>query len=469
LQQEAIMNLGTSERPLRVAIVGAGPAGFYAAEALLKQKDLVAQIDFFNRLPTPYGLVREGVAPDHQSIKAVTRVFDKIAANGVVRYFGNVTVGTDLSLADLQAYYDQIVFAVGAQSDRSMGIPGEDLSGSLPATAFVGWYNGHPDYRDLAIDLPMERVIVVGNGNVAMDVTRILAADPEELAKTDIADHALEVLRASKVREVVMLGRRGPVQAAFTTPELKEFGELSGVDVIVDPADLELDEASAAAMAGDKTATKNVELLRSYAARGETGAVRRIVMRFLVSPVEVLGEKGHVSAVKIERNRLAQSADGSLRPRGTGVFETIEAGMILRSVGYRGVPLADVPFDESTGIIPNAGGRVTNIAGDEVLPGLYVVGWAKRGPSGVIGTNKPDAAATVSLMVEDVAVLPGIDDAQRDPALIEALLRERDVDVVSYGDWQKLDSFETTNGQQQGRPRVKLTRVDEMLRVIREP
>jgi ferredoxin--NADP+ reductase len=463
------MNLGTNERPLRVAIVGAGPAGFYAAESLLKQKELVCTIDFFNRLPTPYGLVREGVAPDHQSIKAVTRVFDKIAGNTTVRYFGNVTVGRDLSLAELQSHYDQIVFAVGAQSDRSMGIPGEDLSGSLPATAFVGWYNGHPDYRDLAIDLSMERVIVVGNGNVAMDVTRILAADPEELSKTDIADHALDVLRVSKVREVVMLGRRGPVQAAFTTPELKEFGELAGVDVIVDPADLALDEASAAALAGDKTATKNLELLRGYAARGETGAARRIVMRFLVSPVEVLGTNDQVSAVKIERNRLAQSADGSLRPRGTGEFETIEAGMILRSVGYRGVPLADVPFDESTGIIPNAGGRVTNTAGDEVLPGLYVVGWAKRGPSGVIGTNKPDAAATVALMLEDVATLPGIDDAQRDPALIEALLRERNLEVVTYSDWQKLDGFETTNGQQQGRPRVKLTRVDDMLRVIREP
>jgi ferredoxin--NADP+ reductase len=455
---------GTAARPLRVAIVGAGPAGFYAAEALLKQKDLVCRIDFINRLPTPYGLVREGVAPDHQSIKAVTRVYDKLAAGESVRYFGNVTFGKDLHHEDLKAHYDQIIYAVGAQSDRKMGIPGEDLAGSLPATIFVGWYNGHPDYRDMQFDLSHERVLVVGNGNVAMDVTRILVTDPDELAKTDIADHALEALRASKVREVVMLGRRGPAQAAFTTPELKEFGELAGVDVIVDPADVELDELSAAALADDKTATKNVDLLKTYAARGATGAPRRIVMRFLVSPVEVVGEDGRVAAVRIERNRLVQAADGSMRPRGTGEHETLECGMILRSVGYKGVPLPGVPFDEASGTIPNVGGRVIGAATGEVVPGEYVVGWAKRGPSGVIGTNKPDAGATVAMMVEDVAGLtPAAGDGE-----IEALLRERGVEVVTYADWKRLDAHETQAGAAQGRPRVKLTRVPEMLEVVRQ-
>ncbi len=454
--------LGTPERPLRVAIVGAGPAGFYAAEALLKQKDLACRIDFFNRLPTPYGLVREGVAPDHQSIKSVTRVYDKLAAAPNVRYFGNVTFGRDVLHADLRQHYDQIIYAVGAQSDRKMGIPGEDLQGSMPATIFVGWYNGHPDYRDLPIDLSCERVLVVGNGNVAMDVTRILVSDPEELAKTDIADHALEVLRASKVREVVMLGRRGPAQAAFTNPELKEFGELPGVDVIVDPADLELDPLSEASLAEDKTAAKNVEMLRAYAARGSTGAPRRIVMRFLVSPVEVIGKDGKVAAVRIERNRLVQAPDGSMRPKGTGVYETLECGMILRSVGYKGVPLPDVPYDEATGTIPNRGGRVIDPATGEPVPGEYVVGWAKRGPSGVIGTNKPDAAATVALMLEDV---PGLPPAPGDGD-IESLLRERGVDFVSYADWKTLDTHETSRGAAQGRPRVKVTRVDEMMEII---
>jgi ferredoxin--NADP+ reductase len=447
---------------LRVAIVGAGPAGFYAAEALLKQKDLACRIDFFNRLPTPYGLVREGVAPDHQSIKSVTRVYDKLAAASNVRYFGNVTFGRDVLHEDLRRHYDQIIYAVGAQSDRKMGIPGEDLQGSMPATIFVGWYNGHPDYRDLPIDLSCERVLVVGNGNVAMDVTRILVSDPEELAKTDIADHALEVLRASKVREVVMLGRRGPAQAAFTNPELKEFGELPGVDVIVDPADLELDPLSEASLAEDKTAAKNVEMLRAYAARGNTGAPRRIVMRFLVSPVEVIGKDGRVAAVRIERNQLFQAPDGSLRPRGTGVYETIECGMVLRSVGYKGVPLPGVPYDQATGTIPNRGGRVIDPATGEPAPGEYVVGWAKRGPSGVIGTNKPDAAATVALMLEDASHLtpaPGDGD-------IETLLRERGVDFVSYADWKTLDTHETSQGAAQGRPRVKVTRVDEMLDII---
>lgn len=455
-------HLGTAERPLRVAIVGAGPAGFYAAEALLKQKDLVCRIDFFNRLPTPYGLVREGVAPDHQSIKAVTRIYDKLAAGTSIRYFGNVTFGRDLTHEDLKARYDQIIYAVGAQSDRKMGIAGEDLAGSLPATIFVGWYNGHPDYRDMEFDLSQERVIVVGNGNVAMDVTRILVSDPDELAKTDMADHAIEALRQSKVREVVLLGRRGPAQAAFTNPELKEFGELAGVDVIVDPADLELDAHSAAGLAEDKTATKNVEMLRTYAARGASGAPRRIVMRFLASPVEILGTDGHVTAVKIERNQLVQGSDGSMRAQGTGVFETLECGMILRSVGYRGVPLPGVPYNNAGGTIPNVAGRVTEHGSGEVVPSEYVVGWAKRGPSGVIGTNKPDAVATVAAMIEDLAELspaPNDDD-------VELLLRERGVDYVNYADWKTLDAHEAACGAEQGRPRVKVTRVDEMMAII---
>jgi len=475
------LNLGTEARPLRVAIIGAGPAGFFTTDALLKTPDLACEIDLFNRLPTPYGLVREGVAPDHPSIKRVTGKFDRILEDPAVRFFGNVTFGEDVSLNDLRGIYDQIVYAVGAQSDRRLGIPGEDLAGSCPATSFVGWYNGHPDYRDLEFDLSCGRAVVIGNGNVAVDVARILVTDPEELAATDIADYALAALRESRVREVVMLGRRGPVQAKFTSVELKELGKLAGVDVIVDPAELELDEASAAALEDARVAKKNLAILEEFAAREPTGAPRRLVLRFLTSPAEVLGEGGRVCGLRTERNRLAPQPGGYLQAEGTGRFEEMEAGLVLRSVGYRGVPLPDVPFEERRGTIPNESGRVTREPEGEVIPGEYVVGWAKRGPSGIIGTNKPDAAATVQAMVEDAAagVLAGGQDGATDdgsppggaprahgPDAILALLAERKPDYVAYEDWKVLDAEERARGERVGRPRVKVTRVAEMLEIL---
>jgi ferredoxin--NADP+ reductase len=462
-----VEQLGTPARPLRVAIIGAGPAGFYAAEALLKKPDITLTIDFFNRFPTPYGLVRDGVAPDHQSIKAVIRIFDKILSDPRVRFFGNVTYGVDIHHEDLKRFYDQIVYAVGAQADRHMGIPGEDLPNSYAATAFVGWYNGHPDYRDLPIDLSVERAVVVGNGNVAMDVTRILVTSPDELAKTDIADHALARLRESRIREVVMLGRRGPAQASFTTPELKEFGKLEGVDPIVDPADLDLDPISATEAAEDRVASSNLEVLRQYAAQTEHHAPRRIVMRFLVSPREIIGENGRIRAVLVERNTLVMDAGGGLRAKGNGQFETIAAGLVLRSIGYRSTPIEGVPFDDATATISNVAGRVVHPGSGETMTGEYVVGWAKRGPTGLIGNNKPDSAATVVSMMEDVPALPGIDDGLRDPSRIEEFLRARGIDCVTNEDWKKLDRYEAERGAQQGRPRVKATTVDEMLRVIR--
>lgn len=458
--------LGTEARPVRVAIIGAGPAGFYAAEALLKQTNVFFSIDMFNRFPTPFGLVREGVAPDHQSIKAVTRVYDRIASNPRMRYFGNVTFGHDLRHEDLKQYYDQIIYAVGAQADRRMGIPGEDLEGSYAATVFVGWYNGHPDYCNLEFNLSHECAVVVGNGNVAIDVARILVTDPDELAKTDIADYALAALRQSKVREVVMLGRRGPAQAAFTNAEIKELGELHGVDVIVDPVDLELDPPSLEELADDKSAARNVEILTTYAAKTEFTAPRRIRMRFLTSPVELIGDHGQVSLVKVERNRLVVDKHGGVRAQGTGVYDTIAAGLVLRSVGYRGVPLPGVPFEEGAFIIPNINGKVIGARDGEPIPGEYVVGWAKRGPSGVIGTNKPDAVATVNSMLEDLPALHGIADDHRDLELIVTLLRARKPDFVTYADWKRLDAYETSRGAEQGRPRVKVTSVPEMLDVI---
>jgi ferredoxin--NADP+ reductase len=461
------MTIASEQRPLWVAVVGAGPAGFYAIEALLKG-DAHVRVDIIERLPNPFGLVRSGVAPDHQSIKGVTRIYDKLMADPRVRLFGNVTVGTDITHDELLAHYDQIVYAVGAQSDRKMGIPGEELVGSAPATSFVGWYNGHPDYCDAQFNLDHERVVVIGNGNVAMDVTRILMAPIEELATTDMADHAIEALRQSQVRQVVMLGRRGPVQAAFTTPELKEFGELRGVDVYLDADDFVLDPVSEAQLANDKVATRNMDVMRQYLERAPEGLDRSIHMRFMWSPVQILGENGHVTGVVVERNCLVDDGNGSVRAEGTGDRQTIACGMVLRSVGYRSVALAGVPFDDRRGLLPNIDGRMTDGPGGTVLPRIYVVGWAKRGPSGIIGTNKPDSVATVNSMKADWEGLHDLASIHRDGNAIETLIASRTPQVVDYAGWKVIDAHEIATGAPQERPRVKLTRVADMLNVAKQ-
>jgi ferredoxin/flavodoxin---NADP+ reductase len=461
-------HLATSARPLRIALIGAGPAGFYAAEKLLKQPDIVLTIDIFNRFPTPFGLVRDGVAPDHQSIKAVIRVFDKILVDPRVHFFGNVTYGVDIHHKEVKQFYDQIIYAVGAQADRRMGIPGEELPNNFPAISFVGWYNGHPDYRDLPIDLSCERAVVVGNGNVAMDVTRILVMSPDTLLKTDIADHALEKLRESKIREVVVLGRRGAAQAAFTTPEIKELGKLEGVDVIVDPHNIELDPTSQVEIEEDRTAKANLECLHAYATRTQHTTPRRITMRFLASPVEIVGVNGRITAMRIERNELVVDSNGGLRSKGTGTFEIIEAGLVMRSIGYRSVPIEGVPFDHATSTINNIAGQVVHPNTGEVIPGEYVVGWAKRGPTGLIGNNKPDSAATVEAMLADLPMLHGISDDHHDLSQVVAFLSERGIDYVTYQDWKMLDQYEVACGVMQGRPRVKVTTVPEMMAVIHQ-
>jgi len=460
--------LATAAQPLRIAIIGAGPAGLYAAETLLKQRDLVLTIDIFNRFPTPFGLVRDGVAPDHQSIKAVIRVFDKTLSDPRVRFFGNVTYGVDLHHETCKRFYDQIIYAVGAQADRRMGIAGEDLPNSFPAAAFVGWYNGHPDYRDLPVDLSGERAVVVGNGNVAMDVTRMLVMSPDALMKTDIADHALEKLRQSRIREVILLGRRGAAQAAFTNPEIKELGRLDGVDVRVDPHNIELDSASMAALEEGRTAKANLECLHGYAARSEPTAPRCISIRFLVSPREIVGVNGRITGVRIEHNELAADPNGGVRPKGAGTFEFIEATLVLRSIGYRSIPIEGVPFDHTTSTLSNSAGRVVQQSTGKVVPGEYVVGWARRGPSGLIGNNKPDAVATVASMLADLPTLRGICDDHRGLSRIEVFLRERDIDYVSYRDWKILDQYEVACGTRQERPRVKVTTVPEMMAIIRQ-
>ncbi len=351
--------------PLRVAVVGSGPAGFYTAGAL-QASDLPVDVDMIERLPTPWGLVRAGVAPDHPNIKAVSRAFEKIAKSEGFRFFGNVEVGKDVEHADLARLYDAVVYTVGAQADRRLGIPGEDLPGSWAATEFVAWYNGHPDFQDLPFDLRGERAVVIGNGNVAVDVARMLSLTEGELAPTDTTDEAIAAIVGSGIREIVMLGRRGPAQAAFTPPELQELGELAGADVVVDPVDLELDPASAAALEDDRaTARRNVDLLREYAARAPSGRPKRLVMRFCVSPVAIVGE-GAVEAVEVVRNTLVSDEAGRIRAEPTGEIEVIPCGLVLRSVGYRGVPLPGLPFHEERGVLPNAGGRVTGDDGETI-------------------------------------------------------------------------------------------------------
>jgi ferredoxin/flavodoxin---NADP+ reductase len=435
-----------SEGPTRVAVVGSGPAGFYAAAALLAS-DVPVEVAVIERLPTPWGLVRLGVAPDHPNIKAVSRAFEKTAQQPGFRFFGNVEVGRDVSHEELASLYDAVVYTIGAQADRALGIPGEELPGSWAATAFVAWYNGHPDFQQLEFDLSHERAVVIGNGNVALDVARMLALTPEELAPTDTTDAAIEAINGAGIREIVVVGRRGPVQAAWTPVEVGELGELAGADVLVDPAELVLDPRSAAELdAAAPTVKRSVEFLREYAGRGPAGKPRAIRLRFLRSPVAILGEE-RVEGIELVRNELV---DG--RAVATDERETLACGIVFRSVGYRAVPLPGLPFDESSATIPNEGGRVK--------PGLYVAGWIKRGPSGVIGTNKKDATETVQLLLEDAraGLLP-----PRGVGTLEEVLERHGVRAVSYAGWEAIDRLERAAGEPHGRPRIKLCGWDELL------
>ncbi len=462
---------GTATAPLRVAIVGAGPSGFYVAEHLLNQEDLVVEVDMLERLPTPYGLVRGGVAPDHQKIKAVSATYDRIAAHPRFRYYGNVEYGTHLGLDDLRGLYHQIVFTTGAPTDNRMDVPGEDLIGSFPATTFVAWYNGHPDYRDLQFDFSCERVAIVGVGNVAVDVARILCRTSAELARTDIADYALAALRESRIEEVTMLGRRGPAQAAFTNPELRELGQLPGADLIVRPEEAALDDLSQAALdsGADRAAGRKVAMLQKFAARQPEGKARRLTIRFLVSPAALLGDAdGRLTAMRLVKNALYATDSGTLRPRATEQVEELPVEMVFRSVGYRGVPLPDVPFDDRRGVIANAAGRVLDADGKASLTGIYASGWIKRGPTGVIGTNKPDALQTVKCMLADLADGKVLQPSGSTAEAAARLVRQRQPAFFSYADWLHLDKVEVSRGEEIGAPRVKFTRIDEMLDVRRE-
>ncbi|WP_407538719.1 NADP oxidoreductase [Deinococcus radiomollis] len=445
----------TPDRPLRVLVVGSGPSGVFAADALIKQTDVPVQVDVLDRLPTPYGLVRYGVAPDHLKIKSVTAGFEKTLSDPRVRFLGNVSFGTDLTYEEAKAHYDALFYTFGASSDRRLGIPGEDLTGSMSATEFVAWYNGHPDAAAREMLLHATGVAVVGVGNVALDVSRILSKTVAELRESDIAPHALEALERSPVQDVYILGRRGAAQAKFTTKELREFGELHISDPIVKPAEIQVSEADEAA--ADSTVKKNLEVLRAFAVRTPEGKDRRLHLRFLVSPVEILDDgEGNVAGLKIERNRLDDAGNAV----GTGEYEVLPVQMVLRSVGYKGVQVAGVPFDEKRGVIPNESGRVTGRVGE------YTAGWIKRGPSGVIGTNKADAVESVKLLLQDAQ--DGTVQPTDQPAeTIDALLHGKGVDVVTLADWKALDAHELSTGQAQGRPRAKVAHKAQMLEIIR--
>jgi ferredoxin--NADP+ reductase len=447
-----------------VAIVGSGPSGFFAAASLLKAADASEQIevvvDMLEMLPTPWGLVRSGVAPDHPKIKSVSQQFEKTAADPRFRFFGNITVGEHIEAGELAERYDAVIYAVGAQSDRLLNIPGEQLPGSVAAVDFVGWYNAHPHFEQMSPDLSGARAVVVGNGNVAVDVARMLVTRPDVLALTDIADHALESLRPCSVEEVLLIGRRGPLQSAFTTLELRELGELEGVDVVVDPAQLEGISDDDAAAAG-KIAKQNMKVLRDYASRAARPGHRRIILRFFTSPIEIKGD-GKVESIVLGRNEVVSDDSGRMMAKDTGSREEMPAHLVVRSVGYRGVPTPGLPFDETGGTIPNTAGRVAGSRNQ------YVVGWIKRGPTGVIGTNKKDSQDTVDTLLNDLA---GTRDSElADPSGDHAdelaeWLASRRPKLVSAAQWRAIDRFEREAGEPHGRPRVKVTSLSELLRI----
>jgi ferredoxin--NADP+ reductase len=459
-----VSNIGSKENPMRVAVVGSGPSGFYAMEALIRS-DPVVLVDMFERLPSPFGLVRSGVAPDHPKLKNAIGVYEKLATAPEFRFFGNITVGRDVTVDELKDCYHAVIFACGAETDRKLGVPGEELPGSHAATEFVGWYNGHPDYRDLEFDLSHGTAVVIGQGNVAVDICRILAKTVDELKHSDIAEHALKALTESKICNIHMIGRRGPAQAKFTHQELREFGDLEECEPIVDPKDLELNDASREELADRKNRAniKSFEVLQSFAARPPPTRRRRCRFHFLKSPVELKGKR------KLERVVLAQNVlegePSQQTARATDELEELECGLLFRSIGYHGVAIPGVPFDERRGVVPNQEGRIFD--GETPVPGLYATGWIKRGPTGIIGTNRADSVETVKSLLEDFSNFGSTVKAGAD-GLID-LFKSRRVRVVSFADWRKIDSAEIRRGEPVGKPREKFTRIEDMLSVLDRP
>ncbi|WP_278261469.1 FAD-dependent oxidoreductase [Nocardia sp. AG03] len=452
-------DLGT----LRVAIVGAGPAACYAADELLRRSDV--EVEMFDRLPTPWGLIRAGVAPDHSGTKGVANMFDSAFRRDTLQYYLNVEIGQHIDHAELLAHHHAVIYAVGASSDRRLGVPGEDLPGSHSATEFVAWYNGHPDFAEREFDLSGERAVIVGNGNVALDVARVLTAHPDELAKTDIADHALDALRRSNIREVVILGRRGPLQAAYSSPEFLALTHMKNVDVIVDPAELTLDPHSQALLDDaniEPSLRLKYQLAQEYSQLTPDPAHKRIVFRYLATPTAVHGDE-HVTALEFAHNELTEE-NGQLVATATDRTETLETGLVLRAIGYRGVPVAGLPFDERRGTVPSEHGRV--IEATEPVPGVYVSGWIKRGPRGVIGSNRLDAEETVEALISDF-IAGKLTAPSGDRAALQALLAQRQPDLVDRKGWKTIDQAEKSAGKAAGRPRVKFTTRADLLKAAK--
>lgn len=450
-------------RPLRVAVVGSGPSGIYATDALVSQSEVPVTVDVIDRLPVPFGLVRYGVAPDHVSIRSVRDTLDKVLDKPGVRFVGNVRIGSDISLAELHQYFDAVVFSYGASADRRLGIPGEDLEGSVAATDFVAWYCGHPDADRQTFErlVPTATAaVVIGVGNVAVDVTRVLAKTVAELEHTDMPQHVLDTLASSSIADVHLLGRRGPAQATFTTKELRELGELDDADVIVDPQGVVFDAASDAAIASDRAIARNVEVIKEWGTRSPSGRARRVHVQFLGRPVELRGDD-RVREVVVERTQL----DGSGGVTGTGQTFVIPADLVVRSVGYRGTALEGAPFDERGNVIPHIDGRVQ--ADGQAVPGEYVAGWIKRGPTGIIGTNKKDAAATVSSLLADAGVLAPAPKGR--VADFDAFLAERGLAVVDTDGWRAIDAAERRLGQSRGRDRTTIHQRQELLALATAP
>ncbi|WP_194831915.1 FAD-dependent oxidoreductase [Nocardia sp. XZ_19_369] len=449
---------------LRVAIVGAGPAACYAADELLRRADV--EIEMFDRVPTPWGLVRAGVAPDHPGTKTVSSLFESAFRREALQYYLNVEVGTHISHEELLRHHHAVLYAVGASTDRKLGVPGEDLPGSHSATEFVAWYNGHPDFADREFDLSGERAVIVGNGNVALDVARVLTVDPDELAKTDIADHALDALRRSNIREVVVLGRRGPLQAAYTSSEFLALAHLQGIDVIVDESDLALDHASQALLDDPQVEPSlklKYTLAEEYAGGRRDPSHKRIVFRYLASPTALVGTD-HVEAIEFAHNELFEE-NGQLLARRTERTERMDASLVLRSIGYRGAAVADVPFDEQRGVMPNEHGRVLGADGTP-LSGVYASGWIKRGARGVIGSNRIDAEETVENLISDFTS-GKLAAPEADRAALKALLGQRQSDLVDREGWRAIDQAERAAGKSAGRPRVKFTTREDLLKAAR--
>ncbi len=465
------LSTGTVVRRLKAAIIGSGPSGFYAAEGLLKREGLNAEVDMFEYLPTPYGLVRAGVAPDHQSIKSITNIYERIAQQPNFRFWGHVEFGRDITIEELQARFDVVVFAIGAQSDRAMCIKGEALQGCHSATAFVGWYNGHPDYRDYPIDLSGKRAVIIGMGNVAMDIARILALSPAEMAKTDLADYAVQALANSPIETIEIVARRGPLQAAFSPVGVRKFADLEQAVACVDPAELKLEAVSQRLLeqTQDKRILRNLAFFNRIQANRTDANKKTIRFLFRRSPIEIVGAEGHVQGIKLASNELFEDPLGNLKLSQSEASETHPADLVFNSIGYQVKPVEGVQVDQSRGVIANREGRMIDLATDRVIPGRYVVGWAKRGANGVIGTNKRDSLATLKHLFDDIAqwsAAPNDKPSQEQDTA--RWLTSKGVRFVRFDEWQQIDATELSQGDRTGKPREKITSVQQMIELLGE-